>query len=139
MSKLLKITSGSEDVLLDDLYYKKGDTYEYNTSTSKIVAGYVTTSAKACYMSIWMPKRVPSDITLTLSAFVAIIRTHNGNYLDHGSSSAKVDWMIGYDTKIVSFDENFINVGIEKSSAFTDVTNNTPVVVSINKMIVTFS
>lgn len=143
MSKLLKITSGSEDVLLDDLYYKKGDTYVIDKNYEEeglLTIGHITSGTKRLRVAVPLPKRVPSGLKMTLNKFSAIIRTTQGAYLDNSSSA--IDWTVGYSASInkntTNLDQAIVTI-IKNSEAFANCDNNTPVVASIMKITITFS
>lgn len=138
--------SGNIDIdITSQLYYQSGDTIDYYYGGSALMAktayGYVTGSAKQCIVCISTKKRISSDLTCTLTSLQGIIRTTNGAYLD-GINSTSYQWVgdtYTLQTNSTNGDDNQIVIAINKSEAFTNVVNNTPVVMAVRELKVTFS
>ena len=108
-----KIAYGKESVAVDTL---RG-------------CGYITSSGKKVNVTFPVDKIIP-DGTYVVTSFNVIIRGING-YANSQSSNTEYVGESGYTvTAIRANNGRSFNVTIEKSTAFTNITNNTPIFVT---------
>lgn len=120
------ISTSTQSVMADGSsdYYRSGDVFESNLF---IINGFITSSAKKINFSIPMPKSFLPGTTLTLNTLKANLRGISG-YLN--SNNSIIDLLYsGYSVTVQTFNRatNMLEITVESSTAFTNVTNNTPV------------
>lgn len=113
---------------LDDLmYYKPGDTLRYKTGSSAVMAGLITSSSTAIRLGMFTPKSLARITTITVTSLSGYLRGPNG-YLDNNSANTNYATASGYTVTADIVSDNMIRIYIDKSTAFTNVDNNVPVV-----------
>ena len=122
----------------DALYYKKGDTYE---ADYLYIGGLLSNSSKGVYFTIFLPKSFKPNgtgdyaiTTCTINTCEFGIRKANGGYIEQNtgpSTFARIEFR--------PFTSNFLSFICTKSSAYSNVTNNTPLGVGLTNLKVTFS
>lgn len=116
----------------DELFYSPGDTYE---ADYLYVGGFLSNSTKGIYFTIFLPKKFGNDInTATINNFEFYIRKSNGGYLENGATPSSFNTINFRD-----FSDNRLTIICTKSSAYSNVTNNTPISIEIRNLKVTFS
>lgn len=120
--------------LIDHLFYKVGDSITETFYTS----GYCTESATALYIVFESPKALDNITTISCSGGRVIVRTTSGGYIDNNSTGIAYN-ASGYTFKWEKHDEHTIFLKINKSSAYTNVINNTPVAIVLSQCTLTFS
>lgn len=120
--------------------YAAGDTFSIAGSSVRFppLQGYITSSTTQVHLGVYVPKSLANISTVTVTALQGGIRTTAGGYLDGGSDSS--NW-IGSSYTVVAnkVSDNFVGIMITKSSAFTNVTNNTPVTLALRQLTLSFS
>ena len=108
----------------DEIYYRNNDTLSITTYTD--LNGFITSSSTSVSFSFYTPKSLANISTITVTAFTGTIRGISG-YLD--SKTTAYDWYsdASYTITATKMSDNMIRIVCTKSSAFTNVTNNTPV------------
>lgn len=108
----------------DEIYYRNADTLSITSYTN--LNGFITSSTKSVSFSFYTPKSLANISTITVTAFTGTIRGGSG-YLD-GQTSA-YDWLAdaSYTLTATKMSDNMIRIVCTKTSAYTNVTNNTPV------------
>ena len=127
------------------LFYSDGDSESLvlnGSSTNRmILSGMLTNSSKEFWFSVPLPKSM-KNVTPSLSVLKVNVRKANGGYL---LSSSIVSG--GYDvlndsnmtvTAVKSFG-NMLTIEVAATTAWSDVTNNTPVVVTVENIQIDFS
>lgn len=109
----------------DLLFYQPGDTFECDYDV--ILSGYVTSGTTGVRVSFPSPKRLDNISSITCQSFKCEARGLKG-YLNSESGSIEFVGRSGYTISINKSNNNVINFLIVKSSAWTNVDNNTPVV-----------
>lgn len=125
--------------------YVEGLQYGYHTGesitlTNLDVAGYVTTNGTDVRFDITLPRHIISGTTLTVSACSGYIRGNLG-YLD-STGATSVDYASDSSTYTITatkMDSNRVKLSIVKSSAWGNVTNNTPVVARFTSLTIALS
>lgn len=108
----------------DEIYYRNSDTLSITSYTN--LNGFITSSTTSVSFSFYTPKSLANISTITVTAFKGTIRGISG-YLD-GQTSA-YDWFAdaSYTITATKMSDNMIRIVCTKSSAYTNVTNNTPI------------
>lgn len=108
----------------DELYYRNSDTLSITSYTN--LNGFITSSTTSVSFSFYTPKSLANISTITVTAFKGTLRGGSG-YLD-GQTSA-YDWFAdaSYTLTASKMTDNMIRIVCTKTSAYSNVTNNTPV------------
>ena len=108
----------------DEIYYRNNDTLSITTYTD--LNGFITSSTTSVSFSFYTPKSLANITSVSVTAFKGTIRGISG-YLD-GKTSA-FDWYADASYTITAsiISDNMLRIVCTKSSAYTNVTNNTPV------------
>lgn len=108
----------------DEVYYRHSDTLSITTYTN--LNGFITSSTTSVSFSFYTPKSLANISTITVTAFKGTLRGGSG-YLD-GQTSA-YDWFAdaSYTLTATKITDNMIRIVCTKTSAYSNVTNNTPV------------
>ena len=124
--------------ILDSIYYKSGDTYRV---TGRIIDnGYISNSSKQISFTVTLPKSM-KNVTPTITDLKV-----NGRHVGGGYVFTNAYISAGYDVlndsninvSILSKQDDFITIMLESNTAW-NVTNNTPVSMSIESMTISFS
>ena len=118
--------------LIDEMYYKAGDTYL--ASNIIVTGGYVTSSKKQLWLSVTLPKRLDNITNVNITSLIMSVRSVTGTYIIENKSLPTSD--ISVNTTIA--DNNTITLSLNKTSDFYQ-TNNTPIGVQINALGLSFS
>ena len=125
-------------LLNDALYYKAGDTYVQTVgdaeSSENVHPGFITSDASSLRFTIYLPKSCKNINNANISILSVTARGTSG-YLNSASS---LD-LVSLTTITTNVNGNRLNITCNKSSAFSNVTNNTPVAIAIRGITVTFS
>lgn len=103
-----------------------GDT---NGNNSLIMNGYISNSTKSLYFNINVPKSLENINTITCNSMNIEARGISG-YLNNTSGYVNYATSSSYTINCTKVDNYVIRFAIHKSSAFTNVTNNTPISLS---------
>lgn len=131
--RFLKILISSECVFHKDkklsnfLEYHDGDIYDTNGSFHTI--GRITSGTKELNFTIVLDKRVEEGLSVVVNKCNIVVRTQNG-YINDDSNWEDYKKMSGYIVNASVVNRNKVSINITKSSAFTNASNNTPVVVT---------
>ena len=125
--------------ILDQLFYKAGDTY---TVSGRIVDnGYISNSTKQINFTITLPKSM-ANVTAQLTDLRLNARHSNGGYV-FGSGYVTNGYNVLTDSSltvtILTQADDFLTIQIESATAFSGVTNNTPVSISMENLTISFS
>lgn len=125
--------------ILDQLFYKAGDTY---TVSGRIVDnGYISNSTKQINFTITLPKSM-ANVTAQLTDLRLNARHANGGYV-FGSGYVTNGYNVLTDSSltvtILTKADDFLTIQIESATAFSGVTNNTPVSISMENLTISFS
>ena len=119
------ITDDYEDRFNRDLYFQPGDKFECENEV--ILSGFITSGTTSVSVSFPSPKRLDNITSITCQSFKGEARGIKG-YLNGEAGSIEYVGRSGYRVSIIKSNNNIIIVKITKSSAWTNVDNNTPVV-----------
>lgn len=109
----------------NEFFYEPGDTFECDYDT--ILNGYVTSGTKNVRLAFPVPKRLDNINSITIESLNAEARCNKG-YLNSQSGNVEYVGKSGYTIGAHKSNNNVVNILIIKSSAWTNVDNNTPVV-----------
>ena len=112
------------EALYDKVLYKANDTF---STSYTAFTGFVSNNTTEIQFSVVLPKRLDNITTITITDLRGTLRGNKG-YLNSDSTvhdflSDTSNYTITYAKK----SENMIVIIINKSTAFTNVDNNTPV------------
>lgn len=110
--------------------YTANETFTINNAQT---CGHISGGTQTIEFTVWTPKLMNSISTITITSLSACIRTIGGTYINGGSY--RWDQYVGtsgYTVSATKVTNNAFRVTIQKSSAFTSVTNNTPLAISYN-------
>lgn len=119
------ITDDYDDRFNRDLYFQPGDKFECDNEV--ILSGFITSGTTSVSVSFPSPKRLDNITSITCQSFKGEARGIKG-YLNGEAGSIEYVGRNGYRVSIIKSNNNIIIVKITKSSAWTNVDNNTPVV-----------
>lgn len=102
--------------------YEVGDTF---IASSMTMTGFITSSATVASVMVYLDKQLSDDIKLiTCSNFYVEARGGSG-YLNSTSGFNQYANKSGYKITCVKGSNNSVRISVGKSSAYTNVTNNT--------------
>lgn len=126
MNEIKTVVNGNYTELYDDIFYKSGDIY--TTTNTLYIPAQITGGTATINFAIPMPKRCDNLSSATINT-LAVVGRGTGGYLN--SSSSYINMLgTGY-TVTTAFEQNMLLVQITKSSAFSNIANNTPLVLQI--------
>lgn len=112
-------------------YYSSNDKVQIGGTTGDLLAifpGIVTTSTKDIIMTITTPKRLDNISSILIESINCRFRGISG-YLNSDGTRREYASLSGYTCTGAVNGLNSITIRISKSTAFTNTTNNTPVMV----------
>ena len=117
------------------LYFAPGETY--STSRDMMVCGHVTSGTTALQLCMWLPKSLEKINSISVTNLVGAVRGVNG-YVNNWTADTNILTQSGITVDANRTFPNGIKLHIESASAYTNTTNNTPVVFS-GKITLSFS
>lgn len=118
---------------VNDMYYSYDDTIAITNAFP--IVGWITSSSASIILKCVLDKKIPENSTLSVTAGVLNLRGISG-YIDGSSTTAKVDLTNGVYTVGAGWQpaHGALTITIKKAdgSAFTNVTNNTPIVAEVS-------
>lgn len=117
------------------IYYKSGDTFSIESWCS--LAGFITGATKSVFFTITTPKSLKNITNITINNITVLMRTGSG-YINNSPTDITKSTS-GYTFSILKSSENSVSIGVNKSNAYTNVSNNTPVAVHLKALELTFS
>lgn len=121
---------------LDDIYYKGGETI--NITSPTYVSGYITSSTQDAKFMIPVPKKLDNVTSVTVSFLQCAIRGTSG-YINGTSGWQTYSGDSNYTITGSISNSGCIAITLHKSSAFTNITNNTPFAVDVGKITMTLN
>ena len=131
--KFLKTLISSESIFHKDrtlnevLEYQDNELLEINDVVD--LSGRITASTTTICYSLPLNKNIPDDFDVIIEKLEATLRGTQG-YLNNVTDYKDYCNLSGYSVTVEKVTSNLIGINIRKNSAFTNVSNNTPVVVS---------
>lgn len=116
--------------ILNELFYKPNDTITLggtNSAELYVVNGYVTNAGRTLFFTLNLPKKLTSITTITPTSIKVEARGTSG-YLNSISGFNEYVGASGYTVEAHKLNNNDMMFRIDKSTAFSNLNNNTPVV-----------
>lgn len=126
MNEIKSVVNDNYDEFIDEIFYKSGDEIELGANGGYIINGFLSNSSQDVFFVVPVPKRLDNITSLTLDNLNVRIRGIGG-YLNNQSNYVEYTTTAGYSFGIGIASDNAIRIGMSKSSAFSNATNNTPV------------
>ncbi len=117
-------TKLQQSIAPDEIYYKSGDTININ---SLILNGFITSGATTVRVNLITSKSLQNIKTIECSYFYAEARGVSG-YLNSNSGYYNFTNNSSYKLECTKIDNSKIRIDLIKNSSFTNVANNTPIV-----------
>jgi len=114
-------------------YYYPGDKFN---AIRLVLAAYVSSSTTRIYFQVPVLKKLDKITTVTVTDGTIIGRGTSG-YLNSASGGINYN-ASGYTWVTYDLENNYINLSLIKSSAYTNITNNTPLTLVIENLELTF-
>ena len=121
-TNLNKIETGIKNID-DEIFYKSGDTYSAGYIS---LSGHITTGTTGVAITLFLPKRLDNITSITINTLKMEARGIKG-YLNSNAGSYDFLNDSNYTVNVTKRALNAVSIFIKKSSAFTNVDNNTPV------------
>lgn len=122
----------SEQADIASFFYESGDILELGSTTPAnvlVMPGYITSSTASLFITLYTPKRLDNITSIAVNNLEIEARGISG-YLNSQSGFIEYVGDNNYTITTGISGDNAITIIITKSSAFTNTTNNTPVVLS---------
>lgn len=129
MNEIKSVVNANYDAMMDELYYKNGDTIELgsdNVPGLYIATGYISAGTQSVFVTLVTPKRLDNITSITIDSINVEARGISG-YLNSQAGYVEYVGKSGYTITAWVSSLNTISIRINKSSAFTNVNNNTPI------------
>ena len=120
----IKLTLQGENIF----FYQDNDQYIAN---GLILNGYVSNSTTYLYFNVCLPKSIKNINTITVNSFDAELRGGNG-YINSASGYKEYVGASGYDVDAFKVDDYNVRIELKKSSAYTNISNNTLTCARVN-------
>lgn len=115
---------GGTVAMLSDIQYSSGDTVTMNTY---VASGFITTSTTQVIVTVIFAKALTNISTITCTTLNVSARGISG-YLNNQSGNVNyTNDTTNYTIACTKLSGNAVRLALTKTSAFTNVTNNTPV------------
>ncbi len=128
------------DDLIADMYYKSGDTFTIAGDNGGVpINGYITSSTKHARFMVPVDKSLKNISTITCTALVGGVRVSGGGYMDSSTDSTNWVGKSGISFTVTKASDRLVQLDIVKTSAFTNVTNNSVVSMAAVNLTLAFS
>lgn len=117
--------------------FRLPNSYAYMTDV--VLPGVVTSQGKKARFTISHEKNLAMINTITVSACYGGVRTVSGNYMNNLSDTDNWVGQQGITVSATKVDEYAFTLNIDSTTAFTNVTNNTPVVMWVSGLQLEFT
>lgn len=129
MNEIKSVINGNNTEIDSETFYKPGEQISMGGNTASslyAIAGYISESAQSVFVTLVTPKRLDNITSITINSINVETRGTSG-YLN--SQTGYVEYVGKNDYTITAWvsSPNTISIRIKKSSAFTNVKNNTPI------------
>lgn len=123
--------------VMHELFYRAGDTFTLTGYTP--IHGFVTLGNKLVRLTIPMPKSLANISTISCTACTGGVRVTAGGYLNNGSDSS--NWLSDSTVTVTAYKagDKLIRLELSTSGTYSNVTNNTPVIMACNPVTLSFS
>ena len=132
----LKITQGNKNIFA----YEKNDTF--SLSENYFGGGYVTSSAESIQFTIPVDKSLANITSISVSSLKANFRSINGSYIGGNDTYISGGYDFSgdgnYTIQAEKCSNNLVSIWVIKSSDY-NATNNTPVAIELEELILEFN
>lgn len=123
--------------IYDELYYKSGDTVTFN---QVVVSGTVTASAKALIFTLYLPKSIKNITSASINTTAELVaRVPSGGYLDNNSDALYFNTGDYSATVSLKEENSTLYIDVRKTTAYTNISNNMPVSITLYNTVITFN
>lgn len=132
VNEIKTVVNTNDDNYTSDSFYAINDEVEFGSTTPAnvyIVNGYITSGTSRLFFTIDTPKKLDNINTITVDSIEVEARGISG-YLNSVGGFIEYVGLSGYTITAAKSGSHSITVQITKSSAFTNTTNNTPIVLN---------
>lgn len=130
LNEIKSAINNNNNTLNDSLFYKVGDVIEIGNAGTPglyVANGYISGGTQSIFVTLVTPKRLDNITSITIDSINVEARGTSG-YLNSQAGYVEYVGKSGYTITAWKSSNNTITIRLQKSSAFTNVTNNTPVV-----------
>lgn len=129
LNEIKSVINGNNTEIDGEMFYKPGDVIEIGNAGAPglyVASGYISAGTQSVFVTLVTPKRLDNITSITINSINVEARGISG-YLN--SQSGYVEYVGKNDYTITAWvsSPNTISIRINKSSAFTNVNNNTPI------------
>lgn len=132
MNEIKSAINGNNTEIDGEMFYKSGDIVELGSNMfpgTFTANGYISSRTSAVYVTLVTPKRLDNINSITIDSINVEARGISG-YLNSQNGYIEYVGASGYTLNAWISSLNTITIKIIKSSAFTNVNNNTPIVLT---------
>jgi len=129
MNEIKSVINGNNTKINDEMFYKPGDTIQLgnnNVPGLYVASGYISSGTQSVFVTLVTPKRLDNITSITIDSINVEARGISG-YLNSQAGYVEYVGASGYTITAWVSSPNTITIRINKSSAFTNVNNNTPI------------
>lgn len=129
MNEIKSVINGNNTEIDGEMFYKPGDQISIGGNTASslyVTAGYISGSTQSVFVTLVTPKRLDNITSITINSINVEARGTSG-YLNSQAGYVEYVGKSGYTITAWVSSLNTITIKITKSSAFTNVNNNTPI------------
>lgn len=130
MNEIKSVINSNNIELNSSLFYESGDEIEIGGSAIPglyVLPGYVSGGTQVLLTTFITPKRLDNISSVTIDSLLVEARSNSG-YLNSQGGYIEYVAKTGYTISAWVSSPNSISISLTKSTAYTNVTNNTPVV-----------
>lgn len=129
MNEIKSAINGNNTQIDGAMFYKPGDTIglgNNNVPGLYVATGYISGGTQSVFVTLVTPKRLDNITSITINSINVEARGTSG-YLNSQAGYVEYVGKSGYTITAWISSLNTITIRIAKSSAFTNVNNNTPI------------
>lgn len=130
MNEIKSAINGNNTQIDGAMFYKPSDTIELGSNNVPglyVANGYISGGTQSLFVTLVTPKRLDNITSITINSINVEARGTSG-YLNSQAGYVEYVGKSGYTITAWKSGNNTITIRLKKSSAFTNVNNNTPVV-----------
>ena len=132
--------SSGMDELIADMYYKSGDTFIIAGNNGGVpINGYITSSTKHARFMVPVDKSLKNINTITCTQLTGGVRVPSGGYMDSSTDSTEWTTKSGITFTVTKASDRLVQIDIIKSTAFTNITNNSVLSMAAVNLTLAFS
>ena len=132
LNEIKSAINGNNTEIDSEMFYKASDTIELgnnNVPGLYVANGYISGGTQSIFVTLVTPKRLDNITSITIDSINVEARGTSG-YLNSQAGYVEYVGKSGYTITAWVSNLNTITIRITKSSAFTNVNNNTPIILA---------